>query len=376
MPSQYTHQLIAEAVLDRLPEHIRAAISSPAAFALGAQGGDAFFFCWLGSPRRNLGRRMHCGEIYRDFCMLAGAQGAQQRSYAAGYVCHYAADTVFHPFVYALCEQFGREESARAKWHAYIESDLDAYFIASRLGIPVAAYRMPVRYADVDVSALAPLFRAVAGVRLSEHTVRAALRRFFAYVGIFRDEFGRRRRFFAGAERFLHAPRLLSCLYRRVDYDARVLNAAGERWCNPSDPRQSSCEGADALFERAVSTGVRLVTELYLAQRGAALPKPDFSLHFLKGTPVRDRAACMLASDDLPVYTESGGDDMQKFYDSNRCLVGYLRESETGKIFAYDICYRLKGYYNPTSDKTYDSNCTLLGRGNLLATFFKDAVGG
>ncbi len=66
---------------------------------------------------------------------------------------------------------------------------------------------------------------------------------------------------------------------------------------------------------------------------------------------------------------------MQKFYDSNRNLIGYLRSSASGKILAYDPDRRLVGYYNPDSDKTYDANRSLVGRGNLLATFFRDAVG-
>lgn len=378
MPSQYTHQLIAEAVFGRLPSEIRARLTSPAAFALGAQGGDAYFFCWLNDGRRcNLGRRMHCRGIYRDFCMLARARNGWQYSYAAGYICHYAADTVFHPFVYALCARLAGEERRRAKWHAYIESDLDTYFVQSRAGIPVAAYELPLSFADVDVSALLPLVRAVSGAAVSERALRAALRRFFWYVRWFRDKHGRRRRFFAGAERTLCAPRLLSCLYRRAECDPRVRNAAGEEWHNPADPSFSSCEDADALFDRAVREGVRLVSLFFRCVRdGEPLPAADFCLHFLKGTPVppAKKMAGTLASPVCPPYTEGGGEVMQKFYDSDRKLVGYLRSAASGKILAYDSDRMLVGYYNPASDKTYDANRVLVGRGNLLAAFFKDAV--
>ncbi len=293
MPSQYTHQLIAEAVFGRLPSEIRARLTSPAAFALGAQGGDAYFFCWLNDGRRyNLGRRMHCRGIYRDFCMLARAEGGWQSSYAAGYICHYAADTVFHPFVYALCARLAGESGRRAKWHAYVESDLDTYFVQTRKGIPVSAYELPFCRDDLDLGALLPLVRAMSGSALSERALRAALRRFFWYVRWFRDETGRRRRFFAGAERMLCAPRLLSCLYRRGEYDARVCNAAGEVWSNPADPSFSSREDANALFGRAVREGVRLVTLFFLCKRsGQPLPEADFSLHFLKGIPAEGREA-------------------------------------------------------------------------------------
>ena len=58
---------------------------------------------------------------------------------------------------------------------------------------------------------------------------------------------------------------------------------------------------------------------------------------------------------------------MQKLYDSNMKLVGYMSESETGRISAYDSDYRILGYYYPETDKTYDKNMRLIGKGNLLA---------
>ena len=295
LPSQYTHQLIAEEVFARLPENVRAAIPSKAAYFLGAQGGDIYFFFRVkDGRRRNLGKRMHNRRIYEDLSAFAAAAGEADEvsSYAAGYLCHYAADTVFHPFVYGLTERFLAEEpSRRVKWHAYIESDLDTHFVSARLGLPVQSYSFPLRRKDVDLDALYPLVHAVCGGTeghklFSPRAFRAAVGRFFLYVWWFRDPHLRRRRFFEGAERLLHVPHVLSALYRRAQADERCLNADGREWRNPSVPAFFSCEDADRLFERAVAEGVRLLCEFFICVRGGVpLPREDFGKNFLSGAP-------------------------------------------------------------------------------------------
>ena len=58
---------------------------------------------------------------------------------------------------------------------------------------------------------------------------------------------------------------------------------------------------------------------------------------------------------------------MQKLYDSNMQLIGYSKAVTDGRINFYDSEYKLLGYYVPSSDKTYDSNRKLVGKGNLTA---------
>ncbi len=60
---------------------------------------------------------------------------------------------------------------------------------------------------------------------------------------------------------------------------------------------------------------------------------------------------------------------MQKLYDSNMQLIGYSKAGTDGRINVYDSDYKLLGYYVPSSDKTYDSNRKLVGKGNLTAKF-------
>ncbi len=59
---------------------------------------------------------------------------------------------------------------------------------------------------------------------------------------------------------------------------------------------------------------------------------------------------------------------MQRLYDSNMQLIGYIKNGEDGKQTVYDFNRQILGYYYPVSDKTYDSNRVLVGKGNLLTS--------
>ncbi len=292
MPSLFTHTLIAEDVLARLPENVRAAAKDLPAFLLGAQGGDVFFFCRAkdgGGKRRNLGRSLHREDVYARFCALAeAARRAGDFSYAAGYVCHYAADTIFHPYVYALCAQLSAE-NARVHWHTCIESDLDTLFLAAH-GRPVQEQALSPRYGELNFAALYPQAAPLCA-GLSERAFRAAVRRFYLYARGIRDPRFARRKFFAGAEKVLHAPRLLSTLYRRAEPDPRFLNAEGKEWRAPAQPAFCSREGAAALYERAVREGADLVRAFYLHTQGAPLPEKTFNKNFLTGAPLPSPSA-------------------------------------------------------------------------------------
>lgn len=61
---------------------------------------------------------------------------------------------------------------------------------------------------------------------------------------------------------------------------------------------------------------------------------------------------------------------MRILYDYNMNPIGYVSENADGKQTAYDTNYRVLGYYFSGSDKTYDNNMRLVGRGDLLSAFY------
>ena len=106
MPEGYTHVRTAR----KAAETIHYKIQCPAAFAAGANGPDSFFCfeIWKKRAKRRydlpgLGNRMHeekTGEFLRSLCRHVKSR--PQVEYALGFLSHYAADTVVHPFVYAM----------------------------------------------------------------------------------------------------------------------------------------------------------------------------------------------------------------------------------------------------------------------------------
>lgn len=103
MPTSLTHQLLAEEVYASLPNARCEEIASLAHYYLGAQGADICFFCPPFSKKRNLGHVLHGRSSLLFFRLLRRSAKTDPlvRSYAYGYITHYAADTVFHPFVRA-----------------------------------------------------------------------------------------------------------------------------------------------------------------------------------------------------------------------------------------------------------------------------------
>lgn len=293
MPAQYTHQIYAETLLSLLPEEERARISDLPAYYLGAQGGDVFYFLRLVTPGGgNLGKYLHNTDVYGFFSeMLASLRrggGAAALSYAAGYVTHYALDTVFHPFVYGTTEKLiAAHPKSRIRWHAYIESDIDSHFIRKLRGISVTDYVSPLRISELDVPALYAFLSGVFDARGRRHfslfLFRRALRRYFLFERAFTDRTLRRRRMLHAAESALHCQRAFSSLCRRTGIDENCLNTEREEWRNPSDPSFVSHESADDLFSRALAEGERLTGLFFAALGGAPLPEADFSKGFLSG---------------------------------------------------------------------------------------------
>lgn len=101
MPTSFTHQLLAEEVYESLPAPSCERVTSLSHYYLGAQGGDICFTCPPFNKRENLGHRLHGHSSLLFFRLLRsmGKDDPLVRSYAYGYVTHYAADVAFHSFL-------------------------------------------------------------------------------------------------------------------------------------------------------------------------------------------------------------------------------------------------------------------------------------
>ena len=127
MPAAYTHHCVAWETLASLPAAIQTKLQPhlPLYF-FGAQGADfCFFYPILGGFSQNLGSYLHREGGFSAFkvCKTFSAQ-PPLFAYSLGYITHYAADTVFHPFVYA-------NAGKSALKHTRIENALDRHFKAT-----------------------------------------------------------------------------------------------------------------------------------------------------------------------------------------------------------------------------------------------------
>ena len=364
MPAQFTHRILAEAVLRALPASVRRTIDDLPAYFLGAQGPDIFYFLHIRRGKeKNLGAYFHGIGVYEGLCsLLAASKGS-------------------------MIEKFNDyEPDWRGRRHSYIENDLDSYFVQKYRGVPVQNYPFPRIERHTDVAALHAVLnrmcRDCGRHSVSERALRAALDRFFRFSRFFADENLRRRNFFGAAERALRVPHLFSSMYRRPDFDERCLNLSHGEWRNPSSPEFLSRESADDLFARAAGECLRLLSEFSAAEaEGSPLSSENFGKSLLTGVRagvplVRPRAGAksrgdpenrLLASNSRGMMS-AGGDAMQRLYDSNMQLVGYLSSDAAGRMSVLDSDYRTLGYYYPQKDKTYDKNMRLVGKGNLLTS--------
>ena len=109
MPSVYTHFLVARQSFLTLPTRIQNQIRPHLAlYYFGAQGADfCFFYKFFKRKNNNFGSYLHRKGGLATFQTLHAyaAQSPALFAYAAGYITHYAADSILHPYVYAIADK-------------------------------------------------------------------------------------------------------------------------------------------------------------------------------------------------------------------------------------------------------------------------------
>ena len=129
MPEGYTHIRIAR----KAAELAGYTPADEGVFATGANGPDTLFCykIWRSPAARGidlptLGNIMHRSRTGEFLCALVtGAQSPYERDFALGFLTHYAADTLVHPYVYAVMAQ-GQPYHER-KGHGRFEIALDSH---------------------------------------------------------------------------------------------------------------------------------------------------------------------------------------------------------------------------------------------------------
>lgn len=143
MPGFTTHYLFGVKAYNDLPNNYLKHVISKYRwlYQLGLQGPDIFFYnipILRHRDYRNVGSYMHDYHVNDFFrtCLaeISGIKSKQQReqaiSYCAGFLCHYIADSVCHPYVYGRIQNEAESEGLGIHGlHAQLENDIDAILL-------------------------------------------------------------------------------------------------------------------------------------------------------------------------------------------------------------------------------------------------------
>ena len=263
MPAVYTHYLIAEKAFTLFPKPLQAEIRPfLTAYLFGAQGADfCFFYKPLNTRLKNFGSYLHREGGYHAFRVMKAfaVKDGFLRAYALGYLTHYAADVVFHPYVY---HSAGKSPLR----HTRIESAIDVHFRQKYQALENAFspfYKKPTK---AEQNELYLLFAAIATATpfapLSKPAFFNAISLFNAYPPISFALFGSKNSQIVSA----------------------AVNAEKRLWSYPSAAHIQSDDNADELFEKAVRFALSLIREfLFAAKNRRALPLSRFGKNYLTG---------------------------------------------------------------------------------------------
>ena len=274
MPEAYTHIRIARKAREELAK-AGAQPARTAAYEMGANGPDPLFaYKFLSGkkpyPLPVLGERMHteqCGRFLRALVFRAYTDA--QRSYALGFLTHYAADAALHPYV-ASQTQPGAAFDVR-EGHGFCEVAMDTYFHEKDgLGPMVGAQDSSPALAPDELADVTALLRACAqevyGEDVPQEYLADAFHDFCWLHGkVFAASRAKRAALWLAERVILRKPgRALSHLTPAP----QPAGGFAARWTDPFTGVQRE-EGPDALCAGAAGEAVRLCAAAVGYWRGA-----------------------------------------------------------------------------------------------------------
>ena len=276
MPEGYTHVRTARKAAAAIHYKVR----HPAAFAAGANGPDVFFSfeVWKRPARRRadlpaLGERMHAeatGAFLQS--LLRHVKTGAQVEYALGFLSHYAADTLLHPYVAAVCQP-GMPYAGKGG-HGYFEIALDSTLHAEDTGVSlVPADDCCPLLTGQDLAEVAALLRAALyetyGLQVSAECLADAFYYFHRVRRLFTSRHGVRRAAFYVAETFFGGRGFLT---GHVSPRALALDLPDD-WTDPATGEQRH-GGAFALLKQAEKCSALYMTGALQHWMGV-LPQSD-----------------------------------------------------------------------------------------------------
>ena len=265
MPDVAVHASFGREVLSSLPEEVRETIvSEPYTFALF--GPDVWFMHKPWRRREGRGRRMHTTKtgLFLSSLLRRAAVSASRKelfSYLAGFFCHYALDSICHPYIIWITA----EERVFPRSHMSLEHALDMAEIR-RNGYekekhPVTEHYYPrLRLPECLRQDLDTVFEQVYGWKNCWTELNRSFRRYRLCYRFLEKPRG----IAARAAGLTKLDVLRSLAYAESQFlDLDPENTEHRVWHHPYDPEQESCESFPELREKARLYAVRLIEASY-----------------------------------------------------------------------------------------------------------------
>lgn len=282
MPSIMTHYWFAMEVLDRLPENkFKDTLKNYAhEYRIGSNGPDMFFYChafpWdnqkLNEAYSELGSKVHAEHIndfYHDTIQLITAQNdpvtkEAMISYVAGHLCHWALDSVAHPFIYYRTDGNNPETKY---WHSRYEGMIDNYMMdyLKRDNRNCFPARKILDCGSVTKEAIyqiyGPIVHHIWDIEISKEEINKALHDFRSLMTFVYDPIGILYHLFRIYELIKDMDWKYTCHFitGKKDDTIDVFNDTHQKWCNPCDSSDVHHESLWDLFEKAQELCVKVL---------------------------------------------------------------------------------------------------------------------
>ena len=255
MPDFATHYYFGQKVLSDLPEEIPV---DPDVFDFALSGPDDWFFCFTNIELCARGRVMHrnrTGSFLRSL-----AQEPSLFSYFSGFFCHYALDTICHPYIIVHTGTYDLTPETRKYRgnHTALEHAIDCLILQQhREERPLAAI---LSSCPLPKNLELPLNRVYQNVYGWKHVfpdLLTAKRKMCRYLRILEDPYGLAKT----VTNVVRHPLLRPLPYSRHYYESEdILNLSHRQWHHPKDPTLTSTSSFPELIEQARSEAVRVIT--------------------------------------------------------------------------------------------------------------------
>ena len=295
MPDVAVHAAFGREILASLPEEVREyLLPEPYTFALF--GPDVWFLYkpWL--RREGRGRRMHTGKPGLFLTTLlrrtaVSASRAEMFSYLSGFLCHYALDSISHPYIiYVTAEERVFPRSHMSLEHALdgVQFRRDGYENEKH---PVTAHYYPrLRLPENMKQDLDAVFEEVYGWKNCWSALNRSCRRYRLCYRVLENPRGLAARLARRTKRDV----LCSLAYSESQFHSLDPENTEHRvWRHPFDPEQSFTDSFPDLREKARQFAVQLIEAVYRLLRHSEGSVEDISAlignnSYLSGLPAED----------------------------------------------------------------------------------------